>query len=822
MITPYEWQIEDQRELKRSEYVSLVNIEPGGGKGHPLDEPILTPSGFVPVGSLQEGDQVVGSDGGPTTVTGVFDRGELPVYRVTFRDGSSVRVDEDHLWEIRYRGEKGEVKTVVDTRKLIGMREDYRQTKYIAQTPVELKERNLPIGPYVLGSLLADGYLTGTTVQWTKKDPKVVSEFLKQTAEEGWEVRPRKAEIQYGVLGILPAVKRLGLAVRSKDKFIPQEYLDSSFQQRLELAQGLFDGDGSIRKERNTARYTTTSDRLAAGVLQLLWSLGVGATKGWKKHRKGGYWVVSVHQSNVPLFRARENRHSNSKRTLRRSISSIEYEGVEKVRCIQVSAKDRLYVAKDYIVTHNTVTGALAVANSSPDVTLVIAPQSTHESAWAPTIKELTGQDARIIGRGNKSQREARADFELGFSGVYLVTPQLFTRSDVSTWSGDLLIVDEVHLLARPGGKGQRNLSGYVSLAQDNPVSQRFEGRLALSGTPARNKFENLWSVMRLLWPEQYRRGDIAGVDHYMWKYDRMTKAEIVTGYDREKGKKTTAEKWLTEREPGLLFKEAPSVIQHFRRRECCEFHPEGFLSLEEPQEIRRVVELAPPQKKAIKEVERHSITWLDEHPLVTKLPITTQQRIRQMCLGVPSVEWVTEEQVDEEGNTVEVEKMNVWFEDDCTSPFLDEILDILENLDEGEPVAVYLESQKFARVAVKRLIGAGYKAFEYSGQVNKKERNENLEKFGKEGGHQILVGVISSIGTGTDGIQKVCSTEVWIETSTDPTTNEQTQARADRMGARGQVQRFYILDSFGYAEGRMSKQLEQRLKLRQSTTKEK
>src|SRR5690625_1963629 len=228
---------------------------------------------------------------------------------------------------------------------------------------------------------------------------------------------------------------------------------------------------------------------------------------------------------------------------------------------------------------------------------------------------------------------------------------------------------------------------------------------------------------MRLLWPHLNRRGDIAATNHYMWLYDRMTSAKIVTGYNKEKGQKTEATKWLTEREPGRLFNEAPSVIQHFRRRKCCEFHPEGFLDLEEPQEIRRVVELAPAQKRAIREVEDHSITWLDERPLVTKLPITTQQRIRQMCLGVPSVDWITEEELDDEGNIVEVEKMKVWFEDDCKSPFLDELFEILDNLDEGEPVVVYMESQLFARVAVKRLIDAGYKAFEYSGKVNKRER---------------------------------------------------------------------------------------------------
>src|SRR5690625_2938681 len=98
-----------------------------------------------------------------------------------------------------------------------------------------------------------------------------------------------------------------------------------------------------------------------------------------------------------------------------------------------------------------TVSGSLAIANSSPEVTLIIAPQSTHTSAWAPTVEEISGQKPRVIGNSNKTQREAMTEFELGFPGVYLITPQLFTRSDVSLWAGDVLIVDEVHLLANPG-----------------------------------------------------------------------------------------------------------------------------------------------------------------------------------------------------------------------------------------------------------------------------------------------------------------------------------------------------------------------------------
>ncbi len=72
----------------------------GLGKGHPHGTPLLTPDGWVPVEEVGVGHTVVGSDGRPTRVTGVFRRGTLPVHRVTLVDGGSVDVDGDHLWHV--------------------------------------------------------------------------------------------------------------------------------------------------------------------------------------------------------------------------------------------------------------------------------------------------------------------------------------------------------------------------------------------------------------------------------------------------------------------------------------------------------------------------------------------------------------------------------------------------------------------------------------------------------------------------------------------------------------------------------------------------
>ncbi|XVV02300.1 helicase-related protein [Actinosynnema sp. CA-248983] len=90
----------------------LLQGEVGSGKAQPLDALVLTPEGFVPMGEIEEGAEVIAADGTTTTVTGVFPQGEREVYRVVLSDGKSVECDLDHLWALH----TGEVRTLRELR----------------------------------------------------------------------------------------------------------------------------------------------------------------------------------------------------------------------------------------------------------------------------------------------------------------------------------------------------------------------------------------------------------------------------------------------------------------------------------------------------------------------------------------------------------------------------------------------------------------------------------------------------------------------------------------------------------------------------------
>lgn len=447
-----------------------------------------------------------------------------------------------------------------------------------------------------------------------------------------------------------------------------------------------------------------------------------------------------------------------------------------------------------------TALSLFAHLESGSERTLIIAPEQTHGSAWLPTAWEL-GVDARVIGNTGKGKQQALRDFELGFPGVYVVTPQLFARSDVSAWGGDLVIADEVHGLATPKTAGQRRLSGYSG--RDDPISNRFGGRLALSGTPLRNRFELAWSIARFLVPELDGRGQVAHYAFLVWQADRMVSREVFTSRRDRFGNPVKVKQFYGEREPGRWLSELPCVVTHFRRERCCVFHPDGFLPLDEPTVFHEIVPLVGAQKRAIRELETHMVTFLDDNPLVCDIPLTMAQRVRQVVLGVPTL-------VPDPASG----GLSVTFDVDCVSPFLDRLVGLLGSDLEGETAVVYTSSQRFAEVAVARLNAAGVSAFEFSG-ATRKTRDADVKRFGSD--FRVVVATVASIGTGMDGLQRVTNNEVWLDRSLDETDNLQAQGRTDRLGQTKQVVRYFFHDDLGLSEGRFSEAVEKRVQLNKS-----
>lgn len=421
---------------------------------------------------------------------------------------------------------------------------------------------------------------------------------------------------------------------------------------------------------------------------------------------------------------------------------------------------------------------------------LVVAPLSTHGS-WCKRIEAQGFGPARVASNSRKAEKEALADLALGEPGWFVVSPQFMVRADTSAWSVDGIIADEVHQYAEASSKGLKKILGIESIY-----------RVALSGTPARNKFANLWGVCRFLWPERDGYGDIADSDHYRWKVQRMTARDQYTGRVNKWGDAVRVKVFEVEANPGQLISEMPAVVTHFAREKCCDAHPNGVLgALKEVQTVHETIPVTAVQKRAIREMQTQLSTMLDGEILSAEIPLSALQRVRQCVLGEPTVEWRDDE---DEGRVIQ----EVWFDEDCKSPYLDRLKEILSQDDEN--FVVWTDSQKFAQVVTARLNKAGIGAVEYSGAT----------KPGKGAwfdGYRVIVAVVSSLGTGTDGLQDACRSEVWLSRDLDSTNNEQAEGRLFRTGQDSGVRRWIFHDSEGVSSERYAEQVKKRIELNKS-----
>jgi phosphate starvation-inducible PhoH-like protein len=360
------------------------------GRAQPVDTPVLTPDGFRPIGSLQVGDLVVGSDGCPTPVLGVYPQGRKEVFRVGAQDGASTLACGDHLWTVttddRRRGRRTRV---LETREMAGSLRQGATHRYELPVvaPVQLPAQDVPLDPYALGLLLGDGCTTTTTTP-----ASMGSELVRRGPGD---VALRHLDGPRGGLRVADpvtvALRELGLAgTRSTSRFVPEAYLQNSADVRLAVLQGLLDtGGGPVRQRGRTCRveYTTVSDRLRDDVVHLVRSLGgvayvrtrpaqgraPGLAGGRPVHHRSDAHTLDIRlpagMAPFRLRRKQEAYEADGGGAPRRYVHAIEPAGEAECVCIAVAAQDSLYVTEDFLVTHNTLNDAFIILDEAQNTT---------------------------------------------------------------------------------------------------------------------------------------------------------------------------------------------------------------------------------------------------------------------------------------------------------------------------------------------------------------------------------------------------------------------------------------------------------------------
>jgi hypothetical protein len=342
---------------------TICKLPRQSGKALSLDTPIPTPNGWTTMGEISVGDNILSPDGNSVSVTMKTETmHNHNCYKIHFDTGEEIIADAEHLWEVN-SSYWSAGKKIVTTKDIFDVYEKKSLNKrgkgvvgsYFIEYTKPIKkffEKDLPIDPYLLGVWLGDGYSSDSRVIAHKND----FEFYKNKIKIEY-LREDNNCIRFKCADLYKKLKENNLL---KNKHIPQVYLRSSYESKLELLRGLMDTDGSLKPNTRSFEFYQKNYELIVQVVELLSSMGIKSRIRVKEIKGCLYHTVSFTTTERVFNLPRKYNLINNNRPLRPQDKRIYIQKIEKVdsvpvACISVDSDDHLFLCgKTFIPTHNS------------------------------------------------------------------------------------------------------------------------------------------------------------------------------------------------------------------------------------------------------------------------------------------------------------------------------------------------------------------------------------------------------------------------------------------------------------------------------------
>ena len=334
-------------------------------KGLPLDTPILTSNGWKTMGTLTKSDKVYDKDGDLVDIMNISQVKNKKCLKIKFDNNEEIVSDFEHRWLVHTRYDGVIRERVMTTQEIkdyndgLINRESHKILKIGNPKPLNNPVINLPIDPYVLGMWLGDGHsidakiTQGNELVWVEIEKRghTIGDDLSQGGAGKATTRT--------VFGLQTKLRSSGLL---SNKHVPEIYLSSSYEQRLDLLRGLMDSDGTYNKRRKRFVMETTRESQVDYYIEVIASLGVKPTKStFNKEFNGNIikcYRVDFTTSEFNPFLCRNQDVILTPKTnkrLYRSIVSVEEVESIPTKCIEVNSPSSTFLCgKSLLVTHNT------------------------------------------------------------------------------------------------------------------------------------------------------------------------------------------------------------------------------------------------------------------------------------------------------------------------------------------------------------------------------------------------------------------------------------------------------------------------------------
>lgn len=290
----------------------IAELATGEGKAVTYSTKLPTPTGWRRAKDIDIGDQLFDAEGKPTTVIGVYPQGKIPVYRVHFEDGRTIDCSAEHLWEIKESlcadGDKGGLaKSGIEVKNTEYIKKSMQYSTFYIPMPKAVEytgSASFTVTPYTLGSC-----------------PELMSS-------------------------------------------IPKSYKLSTIENRLSLVRGFIDTFGEIHGKDICCK--AGSSILAAGMLEVLYSLGISAELladgitieiHASRETKGG--LVTKPELKAIIENTKEITEDTKDYDWLKIVQIEDLHTEDEQVCFKVDNPRHLFLAGDYLVTHNTLTATM-------------------------------------------------------------------------------------------------------------------------------------------------------------------------------------------------------------------------------------------------------------------------------------------------------------------------------------------------------------------------------------------------------------------------------------------------------------------------------
>lgn len=408
--------------------------------------------------------------------------------------------------------------------------------------------------------------------------------------------------------------------------------------------------------------------------------------------------------------------------------------------------------------------------------TLIIAPLSVL-SSWVAHLNVIWPK-ARvcIINAKNRDEfigklKEPYHYYIIHWEGVRLVEE---LRS-VGWWH---IIADEAHRA--------KNRSAQQTIALKK---LRVVYKTALSGTPADNHPQDLWSILNWLYPRiwtsflGYCRHFVKIRVHNTGACEAFDPETMIYcgGYHKRSYRETVGVAHVEELHEAI----APYYIRRTKEQVIQDLPPKYYSTIE--------VELLPRQRRIYEQMKEAMLAWVGKHehePVAAPVVIAQLIRLQQFALAYAELETVTRRKKDcvepecEEagrclGHTFERVKLSE------PSSKIDALVDILTDNPEKQFV-VFSQSRQAINLLGQRLTRLGISHLLYTGDTTPEDRTELVKKF-QAGEIRIFAGTIKAGGEGIT--LTAASTVIFLDRDWNPSKNRQAEDRLHRIGQRDAVQ---------------------------------